>query len=144
MLKYQLPREVVTMSPTAFVKEVSAAPARLSPARTWSGALVQGAESATHYLHLSAFPCEKCKGPVILGWIAKRKDEIARETEIKKFGAVCLSCGRRPETPIDPPEACHFRPVQWEWTIEEKSEAIGCGGDPLPAELSQDADTRHN
>lgn len=115
---------------------------RSSQPRTWAGTLVEPAERATHYLHLVAFPCEKCKGPVILGWIGKREDDIARETEIKEAGAVCLSCGSRPEikTRIDPLEVHHFRPVEWEWTIDKKSDALECGGDPLPAELSQDAD----
>jgi hypothetical protein len=78
---------------------------------------------------------------VILGWIGTREDDISKETEIKEVGAVCLACGCRPETLIDPLEAGHFRPVQWEWTIEKKPEATELGGDPLSAELSQDADT---
>jgi hypothetical protein len=49
--------------------------ARFSPPRTWSGVL-EGAERATHHLHLVAFPCEKCNGPVILGWIGTREDDI--------------------------------------------------------------------
>jgi hypothetical protein len=117
---------------------INEGPARPSPVRTWAGTVAQNA--ATHYLHLVAFPCEKCKGPVILGWIGTREDDISKETEIKKAGAVCLSCGSRPETPTDSLQGRHFRPVEWEWTIDKKSDAIESGGDPLPAELSQDAD----
>jgi hypothetical protein len=129
------------MSQIPLISEVSAASVRFSPSRTWAGTLVTTAERAAHYLHLVAFPCAKCKGPVILGWIGTRADDISNETEIKKVGAVCLACGRCPETLIDPLEVSHFRPVQWEWTIEKKPEAIEPGGDPLPAELSLDADT---
>jgi len=130
------------MSQTSLIQNARVFSARSSPSQTWAGTLVEGVGRATHYLHLAAFPCEKCQGPVILGWIGTREDDIAQETEIKEAGAVCLSCGFRPETKtrIDPLEACHFRPVEWEWTIDKKSEATESGGDPLPVELSQDAD----
>lgn len=130
------------MSQISMLRKALAVSARSSPPRTWAGTLVDAAERATQYLHLAAFPCEKCKGPVILGWIGTREDDIAKETEIKEAGAVCLSCGARPEpaTRIDPLEVRHFRPVEWEWTIQKKPDAIQLGGDPLTAELSQDAD----
>ena len=99
------------MSQISMTSEVSAVSDRSSPPRTWAGTLVTTAARAAHYLHLVAFPCEKCTGPVILGWIGTRADEITNETEIKKIGAVCLACGCRPETLIDPFEAHHFRPV---------------------------------
>ena len=130
------------MSQIALIKKALVVSARSSQPRTWAGTLVGAAEPATRYLHLAAFPCDKCKGPVILGWIGTREDDIAKETEIKEAGAVCLSCGARPEptTRIDPLEVCHFRPVEWEWTIEKKPDAIEPGADALTAELSQDAD----
>ena len=135
-------KEEAAMSQIPLMQKARVVSTRSAPPRTWAGTLVDAAERATHYLHLVAFPCEKCQGPVILGWIGTREDDIARETEIKEAGAVCLSCGFRPDTKtrIDPLEACHFRPVQWEWAIDKKSDAIESGGDPLPAELSQDAD----
>lgn len=101
--------------------------------RTWAG-LAEGSEHATHYLHLLAFPCDKCKGPVIRGWIGTREDDIARETGITQIGAVCLSCGYRPEALIAPIGASQFRPVPWEYTIEKKSEAIEPVGTALPVE----------
>ncbi len=126
------------MSQVSSVHEGSIVSPRSSQPRTWTG-LAEGSERATHYLHLLAFPCDQCKGPVILGWIGTREDDIARETGIREVGAVCLSCGCRPEPLIAPVEACQFRPVQWEWTIEKKPEAKQPGGDPLPAERLQDA-----
>ncbi len=113
---------------------------RTSPPRTWAGTLVKEAERATHYLHLMAVPCEKCKGPVVAGWTGKREDDITQETDITLVGAVCISCGSRPETLIAPLHACHFRPVQWEWMVEIKPAVLEPSGDPLSDELSQDAD----
>jgi hypothetical protein len=110
------------------------------PPRTWAGTLVKEAERATHYLHLMAVPCEKCKGPVIAGWIGKREDDISHETEITGTGAICLSCGSRPEALIDPLQARRFRPVEWEWLVEIKPAVLEPSGDPLSDELSQDAD----
>lgn len=110
------------------------------PPETWAGTLVKAAERAKHYLHLMAFPCEKCKGPVVAGRIGKRENDITQETDIAEMGAICLFCGSRPEALITASAARHFRPVEWEWVIENKAVALEPNGDPLPAELSQDAD----
>lgn len=128
------------MSQVALSNEVSVTSGMISPPRTWAGTLVKTAERATHYLHLMAFPCEKCSGPVVAGWTGKREDDITQETDITGIGAICLSCGSRPEELIAPLAARHFRPVQWEWTVENKPAVLETNGDPLPDELSQDAD----
>ena len=128
------------MSQVALSNEVPVASGSSSPPRTWAGALVNAEERATYYLHLMAFPCEKCKGPVVAGWTGKREDDITQERDINLVGAVCLSCGSRPETLIAPLHACHFRPVQWEWMVEIKPAVLEPSGDPLSDELSQDAD----
>ena len=47
------------------------------------------------YLHLSAYPCDACAGPVIAGSLAVRENEISKETDIRPVGAICLSCGHR-------------------------------------------------
>ena len=44
-----------------------------------------------HYLHLAAFDCAACNGPVISGSMATRETDIQRETGIKQIGAICLS-----------------------------------------------------
>jgi len=132
------------MSQLSLINEAPVGSARTSPPRTWAGTLVNATERAKHYLHLMAFPCQKCKGPVIAGWIGKREDDITRETDIAGMGAICLLCGLRPESLIDPLAARHFRPVEWEWTAEERAEAMEPYADPLASELSQDADTSHN
>lgn len=64
------------------------------------------------YLHLSLYRCENCKGPVVAASTGVRENEIAKETEIKLLGAICLSCGNR--QPAEPESTCRFPPVQWE------------------------------
>jgi hypothetical protein len=130
------------MFQVALSNEVPVACGRSLPPRNWAGTLVKAAERATHYLHLMAFPCEKCQGPVVAGWTGKREDDITQETDITGVGAICLSCGSRPEALIDPLHASHFRPTQWEWMVQNKppTEVLEPNGDPLPDELSQDAD----
>jgi hypothetical protein len=132
------------MSQVALMNQGLVVSGRALPSRNWAGTLARTSERATHYLHLMAFPCEKCEGPVVAGWIGKRKDDITRETEITGLGTICLSCGSRPEALIDPLAARHFRPVEWEWIADKKPEAIEPDGDPLASELSQDADSNNN
>ena len=67
----------------------------------------------TQYLHLSAYPCDDCKGPVVSGWLAVRESEVSRETDIRQVGAVCLSCGHR-QSKAEPGVARQFPPVEWE------------------------------
>lgn len=128
------------MSQISLINEAPVGSGRTSSPRTWAGTQVEAAERAAHYLHLMSVPCEKCKGPVVAGWICKREDSIAKETESTGIKAICLFCGSRPEALIDPLLARHFRPVEWEWRVENIPAAIEPNGDPLPGELSQDAD----
>lgn len=68
-----------------------------------------------HYLHLSAYPCDTCAGPVIAGSTAVRENEISRETDIKTVGvAVCLSCGHRQSKASESARVRHFLPIAWE------------------------------
>jgi len=66
------------------------------------------------YLHLSAFPCDTCKGPVVSGSLAVRENEISKETEVRQVGAICLSCGRRQSKATEPGITCQFPPAEWE------------------------------
>ena len=36
------------------------------------------------YLHLSAYSCDLCAGPVIAGAVAVRENEISKETDIRQ------------------------------------------------------------
>jgi hypothetical protein len=105
---------------------------RPSALRTWAGNLETTA--ARHYLHLYAFPCDRCQGPVVVGSLGTREDDISKETAINVIGAVCLACGRRPEATIEPLVGNSFRPIEWEWEIRKQP-----GGDSLETKLSQHA-----
>ena len=66
------------------------------------------------YLHLSAYPCDSCSGPVVAGSVAVRENEISKETDIRQVGAICLSCGQRPDKAAEPAHVRHFAPVGWD------------------------------
>jgi hypothetical protein len=66
------------------------------------------------YLHVSAYSCDKCRGPVISGSTAVRENEISKETEIRQVGAICLSCGYRQNKATAPGGTRDFPPVQWD------------------------------
>jgi hypothetical protein len=66
------------------------------------------------YLHLSAYSCDKCTGPVVAGSLAVRENEISKETDIRQVGAICLSCGHRQSNGAEPGVTRAFPPVQWE------------------------------
>jgi hypothetical protein len=66
------------------------------------------------YLHLSAYPCDKCNGPIVAGSLAVRENEISKEIDIRQVGAICLSCGQRQSKAPEPALARHFPPVEWE------------------------------
>lgn len=66
------------------------------------------------YLHVRAYSCDQCKGPVISGWTGVRENEICRETDIREVGAICLSCGHRQGKATEPGFTRDFPPVQWD------------------------------
>jgi hypothetical protein len=66
------------------------------------------------YLHLSAYSCDRCKGPVVSGSLAVRENEISKETEIRQVGAICLSCGHRQSKMAEPGISRRFPPAEWE------------------------------
>jgi hypothetical protein len=95
---------------------------RMMPPMTWNGTLAGAAETATHYLHLTAFPCQKCNGPVISGSLGIRHDVITQETEVHAVGAICIACGSRPEAILAPAVDHGFRPIEWRWAIKPPSQ----------------------
>jgi hypothetical protein len=66
------------------------------------------------YLHLSAYPCNLCNGPVVAGAVAVRENEISRETDIRQVGAICLTCGQRPSEATESSRVRHFLPIEWD------------------------------
>lgn len=65
------------------------------------------------YLHLSAYACDECKGPVVSGSLGVRENEISRETDIRHIGAVCLSCGHRQSKRPEAGVLRQFPPAEW-------------------------------
>jgi hypothetical protein len=74
------------------------------------------------YLHLSAYRCDTCRGPIIAGWLGVRENPISKETDIRQVGAICISCGHRQESATEPDRARHVMPMEW-----ESADAIGPG-----------------
>jgi hypothetical protein len=66
------------------------------------------------YIHLSAYRCDMCTGPVVAGWLAVRENVISRETDIRQVGAICLACGHRQDKATEPEHVRHFSPAEWE------------------------------
>lgn len=65
------------------------------------------------YLHLSAYLCDTCDGPVVAGSLGVRENEISKETDIRQVGAICLSCGHRQSEPAAPARVRHLPPMEW-------------------------------
>lgn len=68
---------------------------------------------STKYLHISAYSCDKCEGPVIAGSFGTREAEISRESELTRVGAVCLSCGDKQTELAVNNVVREFAPVEW-------------------------------
>jgi len=66
------------------------------------------------YLHLSAYPCDACAGPVVAGWLGVRENQISKETNIGQVGATCISCGHRQSAATEPARARHLMPMEWD------------------------------
>jgi hypothetical protein len=66
------------------------------------------------HLHLSAYACDMCTGPVVAGWLAVRENEISKETDIRQVGAICLSCGHRQRKAPELGVTRNFQPALWE------------------------------
>ncbi len=67
----------------------------------------------TKYLHISAYVCDNCNGPVISGAFGVRETVISRESALTQVGAVCLACGHKQAEAGDGNVARQFAPVEW-------------------------------
>jgi len=79
----------------------------------------------TKYLHISAYSCDKCEGPVIAGSFGTRETEITRETDLTQIGAVWLSCGNRQAERLDTNIVRQFAPVEWALLKENRGQSSG-------------------
>ncbi len=68
------------------------------------------------YLHLSAYSCDECAGPVIAGSLGVRENEISKETEIRHVGAICLTCGHRQSKATEPARARYLSPFEQQYS----------------------------
>jgi hypothetical protein len=123
------------MSQVPAIDGGSRIPARATPPMTWNGTLVDAADTETYYLHLSAFPCKKCNGPVIAGSLGTRHDHISKETNVRQIGAACIACGFVPELVVEPAPEHRFRPVEWKWTIKGQAQPANPDSPSLQPEV---------
>lgn len=65
------------------------------------------------YLHITAYACDKCKGPVVAGSLGVRETVVSRETEVRLLAGVCLACGNRQARLPDASCVREFLPVDW-------------------------------
>jgi hypothetical protein len=126
------------MSQIPIADDGSMVQAKAMPLMSWNGTLAGVAETETQYLHLTAFPCEKCNGPVLAGSFGMRRDGISRETDIRKIGAACIACGFRPELMDEPSVNQHLRPIEWKWAIKAQAQPAGPSPLSLPVDAPQD------
>jgi RNase P subunit RPR2 len=66
------------------------------------------------YLHLSAYQCDKCEGPVISGSIKVRENEISKETDVREIGAMCLACGHKQAKAGEASIPRQCPPMEWQ------------------------------
>ena len=74
------------------------------------------------YLHLSAYPCASCRGPVVSASLAVRENAISKETDIRQVGAICLSCSHRQQNAPGTTAVRHFSPME---RAEDPTDSLG-------------------
>ncbi len=84
------------------------------------------------YLHLSAYTCDMCAGPVIAGSLGVRENEISKETEISLVGALCLSCGHRQDKVSGVGRPRYLFPIEWEPVSSVDKAPLEGGGEGIP------------
>jgi hypothetical protein len=65
------------------------------------------------YLHITAYACDKCKGPVVDGSLGVRDSVVSTETQVRLLKGVCLACGSRQDRFPDTSYVREFLPVEW-------------------------------
>jgi len=67
------------------------------------------------YLHLSAYSCDKCAGPVIAGSLECERMKISKETEIRQVEQCACPAVHRQDEATEPARARHLSPLEWEF-----------------------------
>jgi len=65
------------------------------------------------YLHLCAYSCDKCRGPVVSASLGVRENDISKESQIRQIGAICLECGHRQNQATERLRARYLPPIEW-------------------------------
>ena len=65
------------------------------------------------YLHLCAYSCNKCRGPVVSASLGVRENEISKESPMRQVGAICLECGHRQNQATERLRARYLPPIEW-------------------------------
>ena len=65
------------------------------------------------YLHLTAYACDKCKGPVVAGLLAVRETAVSKEPQVRLLPGVCLGCGNKQDRLPEAGTVRGFLPVEW-------------------------------
>lgn len=63
------------------------------------------------FLHLRAYPCAECGGPVIAASFGLRENDITNESDAGTILGVCISCDHRQDATEQ--RIHHFFPVEW-------------------------------
>jgi hypothetical protein len=74
------------------------------------------------YIHLCAYPCDKCSGPVVAATLTVRESEISKETDFRQVGGLCLACGHRQDQVTGSGKTSHFPPARWEPVVTAQPE----------------------
>jgi hypothetical protein len=77
------------------------------------------------YLHISAYTCDSCQGPVVAGSFGTRESEITRESDLTLVGAICLSCGNKQTPTTSAKPVRQFAPIEWVLTKAKGEQAFG-------------------
>lgn len=65
------------------------------------------------FLHLCAYSCDKCRGPVVSASLGVRENEISKESQIRQVGAMCLECGHRQNQATERLRSRYLPPIEW-------------------------------
>jgi hypothetical protein len=106
-------RYVLAGTAAGSLSEVGSPANRRSLFHTESVNPLTGLSPRRQYLHLTAYRCDQCRGPVVAGSLGTRETAIARETQISLLGGICLACGNRQDHLPDAGATRGFMPVEW-------------------------------
>jgi len=73
------------------------------------------------FLHLSAYPCERCEGPFVSGSLAVRESEISKESDLREVGCNLLVVLHKQSAAAARSVTRRFPAVEWEPSLTVES-----------------------